>query len=251
MSEELQGEAVAAAPESGGTANPETVENAAPEEAEAPKTFTQEELDAILSKRLAKEQRKWERELAARAAEEPRAQQGPPRPDQFASFDEYTDALADYKADQKIAKQEAQKRHSEVEATYADREEEARNKYDDFESVAYNPNLRVTSEMADVIKASDIGPEIIYHLGSHPKEADRISRLSPLLQAREIGKIEASLNANPPVKKASSAPDPIKPVGSRASTPKYDPTDPRSVKTMTDKEWIEARNRQQAKKYAQ
>lgn len=249
MSEEIQGEAVAAAPESGTTAGPETVENEAPEA--EPKTFTQEELDAIISKRLAKEQRKWEREQAARTAEDQRTHQGPPTPDQFASLDEYTDALADYKAEQKLAKQEAQKRQVEVETTYAEREEDARSRYDDFEAVAYNPNLRITSEMADVIKASEIGPEIVYHLGLNPKEADRISRLSPLLQAREIGKIEVSLGANPPAKRTSSAPDPIKPVGTRASTPKYDPTDPRSVKTMSDKEWIEARNRQQAKKYAQ
>jgi hypothetical protein len=60
------------APEQVATAAPEA-EELAPEAvepaAEAPKTFSQEELDAAIGKRLAREQRKWEREQAARAAE--------------------------------------------------------------------------------------------------------------------------------------------------------------------------------------
>jgi hypothetical protein len=55
--------------------------------------------------------------------------------------------------------------------------------------------------MAETIKSSDIGPDLAYWLGSNPKEADRISRLSPLLQAREIGKIEAKITADPSKRK--------------------------------------------------
>ena len=54
-------------PEQAATAAPET-EVIAPE-AEAPKTFSQEDLDAAIGKRLAREQRKWEREQAQRVAE--------------------------------------------------------------------------------------------------------------------------------------------------------------------------------------
>jgi hypothetical protein len=63
-------EADASAPELEATAAIEPVENTTPEtpaEQEAPKTFSQEELDAIVGKRLAREQRKWEREQAQRA----------------------------------------------------------------------------------------------------------------------------------------------------------------------------------------
>ena len=59
------------APEQVATAAPAT-EELAPEAVEPAiesKTFTQEELDAAIGKRLAREQRKWEREQAARAAE--------------------------------------------------------------------------------------------------------------------------------------------------------------------------------------
>ena len=82
--------------------------------------------------------------------------------------------------------------------------------------------------------------------------AGLLLRLSPLLQAREIGKIEAKLGAEPPQKKTTSAPEPIRPVSARAVNPGViDTTDPRSIKTMSDSEWIAAeRQRQIAKMQA-
>jgi hypothetical protein len=148
-----------------------------------------------------------------------------------------------------LREREVQKQRSEYVEAYHDREEDARGKYDDFEQVAYNPNLRITTVMAETIQTSDVGPDVAYYLGSNPKEADRISRLSPILQAKEIGKIEATLVSNPPVKKSSSAPTPISPVTARSSgTSTYDTTDPRSIKSMTTSEWIAAERARQVKK---
>jgi hypothetical protein len=139
-----------------------------------------------------------------------------------------------------------QAQQSQILEAYADREEEARGKYDDFELVAYNPNVPITNVMAETIRASEAGPDVAYYLGSNPKEADRISRLTPYLQAKELGKIEVKLANDPPVKKTSSAPAPIAPVTARGNNGKtLDTTDPRSVKEMSTSEWIEAeRNRQ-------
>ncbi len=103
--------------------------------------------------------------------------------------------------------------------------------------------------MAQTIQASDIGPDVAYYLGANPKEADRIARMSPYLQAKEIGRIEAKLVADPPAKKTTSAPAPIKPVTARTSgAPAYDTTDPRSIKTMSASEWIEAERQRQMRK---
>jgi hypothetical protein len=210
---------------------------------ETPKSFTQEELDAIVGKRLAREQRKWEREQAQRVA--PTAPSELPPPDQFDSVETYAKAYAE----QMLREREVQKQRSEYVEAYHDREEDARGKYDDFEQVAYNPNLRITTVMAETIQTSDVGPDVAYYLGSNPKEADRISRLSPILQAKEIGRIEATLVSNPPVKKSSSAPTPISPVTARSSgAPAFDTTDPRSIKTMTTSEWIAADRARQMKK---
>ena len=109
--------------------------------------------------------------------------------------------------------------------------------------------VRITDVMAETIQSSEIGPEIAYWLGQNPKEADRISRLTPLLQAREIGKVEVRLSAEPPAKKTSSAPAPINPVTSRTTTnPSYDTTDPRAVKSMSTSEWIAAERERQVRK---
>jgi hypothetical protein len=103
--------------------------------------------------------------------------------------------------------------------------------------------------MAETIQASDVGPDLAYYLGTNPKEADRISRLSPYMQAKEIGKIEAKLSDNPPVKKTTSAPPPIAPISGRGTgAPAYDTTDPRSIKNMSTSEWIEAERQRQIRK---
>ena len=237
-------DASVAASESEATAAP-IAETTRPEDqtTDTPKSFTQEELDAIVGKRLAREQRKWEREQAQRVA--PTAPSELPPPDQFDSVETYAKAYAE----QMLREREVQKQRSEYVEAYHDREEDARGKYDDFEQVAYNPNLRITTVMAETIQTSDVGPDVAYYLGSNPKEADRISRLSPILQAKEIGKIEATLVSNPPVKKSSSAPTPISPVTARSSgTSTYDTTDPRSIKSMTTSEWIAAERARQVKK---
>jgi hypothetical protein len=253
VSDENLNQAATAVPEQESTTAPESVEIESSQEAETPepRTFTQEELDKIVAERIAKAERKLRREQAQAAPEPTIALDDPPRPEHFESAVDYAEALAEHKAAVILAQREAHHRRTTIESSYAEREEEARSKYDDFEAVAYNPDLPITDEMAEVIKDSALGPDVAYHLGKNPAEARRIARLSPLAQARELGKIEATLASNPPVKKVSSAPDPIKPVGSRSSNPTYDPTDPRSVKTLSDGDWIKARNKQVAKKYAQ
>ena len=257
MTEQVQ-EALAeveSAPAPEATAAPENAQNAPevaenqPDQTSEEKKFTQAEIDAMISKRLAREQRKWERDQKLRAST-PTLSAEPPQQENFASPEAYAEALAERKAAELLAKREAERQQAEILETYHEREEETRNKYEDFEQVAYNPRLPITQVMAETIQASDIGPEVAYYLGSNPKEADRIAKLSPFLQAKEIGKIEAKLADNPPVKKSSSAPTPITPVTPRGGNARVlDTTDPRSIKEMSTSEWIEAERQRQIKKW--
>jgi hypothetical protein len=251
MSEEVSQAEVNPAPELEATVAPvsEVQTPEVDQDQQPAKSFSQEELDAAIGKRLAREQRKWEREQAQRA--QPPVQPATPvAPEQFESTDAYVDALAAQKAEQLLAQREQNKQRTELLESYHDREEKAREKYDDFEQVAYNPNLPITDVMAQSIQSSDIGPEVAYHLGANPKEAERIARLSPILQAKEIGKLEAKLASDPPVKKTSNAPTPISPITARSTgSPAYDTTDPRSIKTMSTSDWIEAERMRQIKKH--
>jgi len=256
MTEEVQALAeVDSAPTTDVTVTPEVAEST-PEVAEnqveqvEEKKYSQAEIDAMIGKRLAREQRKWERNQAQRSAET-QIVRAPAATsvDQFESPEAYAEALAYQRAEELIAKREAAKQQSAVLESYHDLEEEARSKYDDFEQVAYNPKLPVTNVMAETIQSSEIGPELAYYLGSNPKEAERISRMTPLSQAKEIGKIEAKLVSAPPVKKTTSAPAPISPVTARsAGATTLDTTDPRSIKSMTASQWIEAERARQMKK---
>ncbi len=253
MSEEVIAEVPA--PEQAATAAPEPVVNA-PEAVEAPegeqketsKVFTQEELDAAIGKRLAREQRKWEREQKQAEAPKPVPVEHV-KPEQFTTTEEYVDALTTSKAAQIVQQQQYAKQQQELLGNYHEKEEDARGKYEDFEQVAYNPRLPITNVMAQTIQSSDNGPDIAYYLGTNPKEADRISRLEPFLQAKEIGKLEAKVASEPVTKRTSSAPAPISPVTARGGhSSGFDTTDPRSIKTMTTSQWIEAERARQVKK---
>ena len=230
-------EAIEPASEPVVTTTPEPVET--PSEA---KSFSQEELDAAIGKRLAREQRKWERDR-------PQTPVVVPPIEQFETVDAYADALALQKAEKLLIERDTKKQQSDILEAYHEKEEDARSKYDDFEQVAYNPSIRITPMMAEAIQSSEAGTDVAYYLGANPKEAERNSRLSPISQAKEIGKLEAKLVSDPPVKRTSSAPAPISPVTAKGSgSAAYDTTDPRSMKTMTTTEWINAERARQVKK---
>ena len=240
MTDEVENLAVTPVPEQIATAAPESVV-----ETPEAKSFSQEELDAAIGKRLAREQRKWERDQAQRAAET----QVLRAPVTDYSAETNPDAMVLQKAEEIVARRDAAKQQSQVLDSYHEREEEARGKYDDFEQVAYNPKLPITDVMAQSIQASDVGPDVAYYLGANPKEAARISKLAPFLQAKEIGRLEAKVAAEPVTKRTSNAPAPISPVTARGGhSGGFDTTDPRSIKTMTTSQWIEAERQRQVKK---
>lgn len=57
-------------------------------------------------------------------------------------------------------------------------------------------------------------PRIVVHLQSNPDLIDKLSNMSPYLQAVEIGRLDAQLSAPKPVKK-SGAPAPITPLAAK------------------------------------
>lgn len=229
-------EAVEAAPEAEDTAVSADANPGAPTEEgdpPEPKTFTQEQVTAIVNKENAKQERKLRREWEAQAAQRS-APIAPPDPKQFTDQGTYNNAVVEYKVAETLAQRDINKQRYDAVTSFEEREDDAKVKYSDYQRIARNDDLPITEHMGEVIVASEIGPDVLYHLGQNPKEASRIAGLSPLMQAKEIGKIEAFLNTYPPAKKSSSAPEPITPLGSRASTPSYSTSDPRSVKMSMD-----------------
>ena len=121
MTEQVQ-EALAeveSAPAPEVTATTESAQNA-PEVAEQAldqteeKRYTQAEIDAMISKRLAREQRKWEREQKLRAATPNMPSGDLPTQDSFATTEDYAEALAERKAAELLARREAERQRAEV-----------------------------------------------------------------------------------------------------------------------------------------
>lgn len=146
---------------------------------------------------------------------------GPPQRENFDSYEAYLEARADYQVAEKLKEVETRAERARQEQSIREREEswqerqkQAAKRYEDFAEVTMADDLTITPIMAEAIKDSDMGPDVAYYLGKNPDIAEKIARMNPAAQVREIGKIEARLeNTKEPVKRPSKAPAPIEPVG--------------------------------------
>jgi hypothetical protein len=215
-----------------------------------PKTFTQEEVDAIVKRRIDREQRKLQREYEQNNAPKDDVVQVAVKRENYPTDEAYVDALSEAKAQAILEKKRTDDFRNKIEDSWNERIENAKDKYSDFDQVIQNPNLKISPMMADAIKSTDNGEDIAYFLGINPDEAKRIFDLPPALQIKEIGKLEGKLLDKPiQVKKPSSAPEPINPIKSNATTKVTDTTDPRSAESMSPEEWIKAERKRQEAKY--
>lgn len=142
-------------------------------------------------------------------AEAPR--DGPPQLEQFDTFEEFERANIRFELKQTLAEERQQERERAALSSFEERAAAVRASKPDFDSVALNPRLPVTPTMAQAIHESDLGPEVLYHLGSNPQEAARISALSIPRQAAELGRIEAALTKPPTANAAAVKPIPPAP----------------------------------------
>lgn len=227
------------------TAKPDD-ENTAPPDGEAPGASAQQRIDEITEK-----WRNEERRAAAAEArlEESRRGQQPPKKDEApagtsAEEDqapdptkyEFGEADAKFIADHSRwhARQEFRQEYQRAEQERAVRTEieqveagwsaavakpEVAERYPDFaEKVtegAKTAAWKCSPLMAIAIKASEVGPDVAYHLATNPAESERIARLGNVEQAMEIGRLEGrylarSNTATPatPPKLATGAPPP-------------------------------------------
>lgn len=144
---------------------------------------------------------------------------------------EFAAAQAEKRAEQKFRERAQQSSQEHVFEQYAERERAYAAANPDYQD-AYNAlasSVRLQPTTLEVIAASDHGPAVIKHLGTHLDVADRISRLPPHMAAAEIARIEAQVKA-PKAKPVSNAPPPAPQVGG-ASTVSKDPD------RMTTDEW--------------
>lgn len=163
-----------------------------------------------------------------------------PKPEDFATVAEYTEALVNHKWEAKQA-QEAKAREDaaklEREQTYAQRVAETRKAHPDFDQVmkefAESGRDRVHTDLVEYIQESEYGPRLQLHLAQHSEDLQRLQKLSPRQALAFLGKLEAKLEkpaaapaapAKTPVATVSQAPAPIAPLDGKSSEVEKDPS---------------------------
>ena len=161
-----------------------------------------------------------------------------PTHDKFTDYNEYVEALAEFKVQATLEKRDteaqAKARAESFAKSWGERVTEAKAAHADYEQVVGNSDVQVLDHVKDALNDSDLGPQVIYHLAKNPEVAARLNQMTPLGAAREIGRIESQLAKAPeadgeaeptetteaaPARKTSSAPPPAKPIASGRATP--------------------------------
>lgn len=151
----------------------------------------------------------------------------PPKQSDFQTVEEYVEALADYKLEQKARQRDeadkqrrAQEEARQIQNEFAKKLDAAQQKYPDFQEVTENASFDTPPHITQYLLETDNGAELGYHLSKmyrdDPKELNRILNLSPIRALRELGKLEDSFSKLAPKEQpkeipASKAPAPITP----------------------------------------
>jgi hypothetical protein len=161
----------------------------------------------------------------------PQVDPNEPKIESYESFEDYQRAFSKYQWDQMQNQFEKQK----TEQKWSDNYRQAMTDIPDFDYVIRTAKIPLPNEVLDVIKSSDLGPQVAYYLAKNPQEAYKLHGLSALAAAKEIGKLELSIaNSKKVIKKnsVSRAPEPIAPTAKSAGKTVKDPMD------MSDEEFI-------------
>lgn len=157
-----------------------------------------------------------------------------PKLEDFKTYEEWVEAVADWKADQKFSKnREEEKQRTEAARTkeifdaHLGRVKEATAKYDDFIEVVQNlnnPEYDVPDSVAQAITLAipelEHSAEVMYKLGNDPELCKKLGKMTPLRAVAALGKINDSFDEEEKPEKSekkSKAPEPIKPLGSSSA----------------------------------
>ena len=152
-----------------------------------------------------------------------------PTPDDFKDAFEYAEALADWSAENALARREQEVKQKEVEAkrdtviqTWQQKLEATKAELPDYEVMVASSTVSVNDTVRDAILESDVGPRILYELASDDELAEKLTGLTTAGALKLIGKLEAQFEKTDAPAKAekktvaakSKAPEPIRPLKS-------------------------------------
>ena len=162
---------------------------------------------------------------------------GVPTVDQFSAYEDYSMALAEFVSDTQQREHDTHQREAHEQQQIAQEQQVQLNRWSQTlndareADPAFDESLNLDTPMSlpmqHLAMESEQGIGILQWLSAHPDDAQRISTLHPAETYREMGKLEARLEAasstqkSGPARVVSSAKAPIKPLGT--SPPVDDP----------------------------
>ena len=168
-----------------------------------------------------------------------------PKFSDYNDLEAYTEALTDWKMDNKLRDVRAQQSTQTVQQIYQERVKEFTKTQPDFQNVMAEfqedyGHIQIP-EVVQVAFESEVGPQLAYYLATHTNEVDRIAALPPHRRLIELGKIEDKVSqANKPVakivSKAAAPLTPAKGTGKVTTKDIYNDDIPYS-------EWVKLRNK--------
>ena len=189
----------------------------------------------------AERERDFYKGLASQSA--PNSPQGAtvePDLDDFENYGDYVKALAKYEVGQTQQASATQREYIIREASWEAKVEATASSLPDYATVVGSSEVPISGHVADALMDSDRGPELAYHMATHPEVAERLNRMSPIKAAIELGRLETSLAA-PVVKAASKAPSPANTIKTTSSTV------PVNLASASMESYIEMRRKQGAR----
>lgn len=208
--------------------------------AERQKPWYQKRIDEITAARREAERRAdqllamLEQTTQAQRAPQPQAEpkpaQGRPVLESFESYEEFSEALADWKVEQKFAERE-QRQQAETAAQAAKRQQaefstrirEAATRAPELIDLVNDDTLPVSPAMGDVIRSVANGPDVLLYLHQNREEAARLYDMPPHVAAFELGRLAAGIQPPQP-RRVTVPPKPINTLGGGASPTPFDPS---------------------------
>jgi len=125
-----------------------------------------------------------------------------PERSQFATQDDYDEALTDWKVEKRLAEQakaEADARRAAAQAQLVEnwkaRQDSIRSELDDYDAVVGAAEIQMPQWMLDAIVEAEHGPRVAYYLAKNTADAKRLLSMTPTSALRELGKLEDRLVA--------------------------------------------------------
>jgi len=234
-------------------AEPEVTEQETEPEKIPEKVYTKSELDEIMTRRVAREKRKLQREFESKQPKAEREKtQGEPNIDDYEDTTEWIKDRTDWAATNAAKKERAsyeqstqEKAAEKVNAEYQKQQNASAAKHSDYWDAmeALEDYGEIPGYLNESVVMSDIAGELSYFLGKNPDELDRLLELTPNAAVKAVARLEDKLSATTK-KEVSKVPAPTPKVNTsgKAESLEY-------KKDMTFEDFKKLRNNQLGRIY--